>query len=39
MDNPKALEAAVGDLVQITGQKPVITKARKSIANLNWRLG
>src|ERR1035437_2206670 len=39
MDNPKALEAAVGDLVQITGQKPVITKARKSIANFKLREG
>ncbi len=33
MDNPKALDAAVIDLTTITGQKPVITKARKSIAN------
>ena len=32
MDNPKALDAAVGDLTQITGQKPVVTKARVSIA-------
>jgi large subunit ribosomal protein L5 len=39
MDNPKALEAAVGDLVQITGQKPIITKARKSIANFKLREG
>jgi large subunit ribosomal protein L5 len=39
LDNPKALDAAVGDLVQITGQKPVVTKARKSIANFKLREG
>ncbi|HSK89273.1 MAG TPA: 50S ribosomal protein L5 [Anaerolineales bacterium] len=39
MDNAKALDAAVGDLTQITGQKPVITKARKSIANFKLREG
>lgn len=39
MDNPKALEAAVADLTQITGQKPIITKARKSIANFKLREG
>jgi large subunit ribosomal protein L5 len=39
MDNPKALEAAVNDLVQITGQKPIVTKARKSIANFKLREG
>jgi len=39
MDNPKALEAASGDVVAITGQKPVITKARKSIANFKLREG
>ena len=39
MDNPKALEAAVSDLVIITGQKPVMTKARKSIANFKLREG
>lgn len=39
MDNPKALDAAVGDLSAITGQKPVITKARKSIANFKLREG
>ncbi len=38
-DNPKALESAVGDLTIITGQKPVITKARKSIANFKLREG
>jgi large subunit ribosomal protein L5 len=39
LDNPKALEAAVADLTQITGQKTVITKARQSIANFNLREG
>ena len=39
MDNPKALDAAVADLMQITGQKPVQTKARKSIANFKLREG
>ena len=39
LDNPKALESAVSDLMQITGQKPVTTKARKSIANFKLREG
>ena len=39
LDNPKALDAAVGDILQITGQKPVITKARVSIANFKLREG
>ena len=39
LDNPKALEAAVNDLTIITGQKPVMTKARKSIANFKLREG
>jgi large subunit ribosomal protein L5 len=39
MDNPKALDAAVIDLTTITGQKPVVTKARKSIANFKLREG
>jgi len=38
-DNPKALEAAVGDLAIIAGQRPVITKARKSVANFKLREG
>jgi large subunit ribosomal protein L5 len=38
-DNPKVIEAAVSDLTQITGQKPVVTKARKSIANFKLREG
>jgi len=39
LDNAKALDAAVGDLNLIAGQKPVITKARKSIANFKLREG
>jgi len=39
LDNPKALEAAVQDLTSIAGQKPVITQARKSIANFKLREG
>ena len=36
-ENAKVLENVVGDLAQITGQKPIITKARKSIANFKLR--
>ena len=39
LDNAKALEAAVADLTSITGQKPIITKAKKSIANFKLREG
>ena len=39
LDNPKALEYAVNDLRTITGQQPVITRARKSIANFKLRDG
>jgi large subunit ribosomal protein L5 len=39
IDNPKALEAAVGDVTAIVGQKPVVTKARKSVANFKLREG
>jgi len=39
LDNAKALDAAVSDLTLITGQKPIITKARKSIANFKLREG
>lgn len=39
LDNPKSLDAAVEDLMKITGQRPVITKARKSIANFKLREG
>ena len=38
-ENPKALENAMKDLTQITGQKPVITNARKSIAAFKLREG
>ena len=37
--NPKALDEAVEELTQISGQKPVITKAKKSIANFKLREG
>ena len=37
--NPKALEEAVAELTEIAGQKPVITKAKKSIANFKLREG
>ena len=39
LDNPKAIESAVDDLITITGQRPVVTKARKSIANFKLREG
>jgi len=39
LENPKALDAAVGDVTLITGQKPVVTKARMSIANFKLREG
>ncbi len=39
LQNAKALEAAVGDLTIITGQRPVVTKARKSIAAFKLREG
>ncbi len=38
-DNPKVLESAVADLTTISGQKPIITKAKKSIANFKIREG
>ena len=38
-ENAKVLENVVGDLAKITGQKPIITKARKSIANFKLREG
>ena len=38
-DNPKSLENAVNDLTIITGQKPVITKAKKAIAAFKLREG
>lgn len=38
-DNPKVIEAACNDLELITGQKPIVTKARKSVANFKLREG
>ena len=38
-ENPKALDAAVNDLAAITGQKPVVTKAKKSVAAFKVRQG
>lgn len=37
--NPKVLDGAVEDLTQITGQKPIITRAKKSIAGFKLREG
>jgi len=39
IDNAKALDGAVDDLTKIAGQKPVITKAKKSIATFKLREG
>jgi len=39
LDNPKAIDAAAADLTTVTGQKPIIIKARKSIANFKLREG
>jgi large subunit ribosomal protein L5 len=39
LSNAKALDAAVGDLAMITGQKPVVTKAKRSIAQFRVRTG
>ena len=38
-DNAKALETAVSELATISGQKPMVTKAKKSIANFKLRAG
>jgi large subunit ribosomal protein L5 len=38
-DNPKLLESAVKELEIIAGQKPIVTKAKKSIANFKLREG
>jgi large subunit ribosomal protein L5 len=38
-ENPKAMDAAVSDITQITGQKPIVTKAKKAIANFKLREG
>ena len=39
LDNPKALDAAATDIMAITGQRPIIIKAKKSIANFKLREG
>ena len=39
LDNPKALDAAVADIMAITGQKPIVIQAKKSIANFKLREG
>ena len=39
IQNAKALDVAVGELATISGQKPVVTKARKAIANFKLREG
>lgn len=38
-DNPKVIDAASADLMAITGQKPLVTKAKKSVANFKIRQG
>lgn len=38
-DNPKVIKAAVDELATITGQAPVVTKAKKSVANFKVREG
>ena len=38
-DNPKVIESAITDLMAITGQRPVVCKARKSVANFKLREG
>src|SRR5258708_31911788 len=39
LTNAKAIDSAVGDLAAITGQKPIVTRARKSIAQFRLRTG
>jgi len=39
IQNPKAIDAAVGDIMAITGQKPIVTRAKKSIAAFKLRTG
>lgn len=39
LENAKALDATVKDISKITGQKPIVTKSRKSIANFKLRKG
>lgn len=37
--NPKLMDGALADMIAITGQKPVVTKSRKSIASFKLRAG
>jgi large subunit ribosomal protein L5 len=39
IQNPKALDAAINDLTIVSGQKPIVTKAKKSIAGFKLREG
>jgi large subunit ribosomal protein L5 len=39
VQNPKVIESAVEDLGRITGQRPIVTRARKSVANFKLREG
>jgi large subunit ribosomal protein L5 len=39
LQNAKAIDAAVGDLAMITGQRPIVTKAKRSIAQFRLRTG
>jgi large subunit ribosomal protein L5 len=39
LTNAKALDAALGDLASITGQRPIVTKAKRSIAQFHVRAG
>ena len=39
LQNAKAIDAAVGDIMLITGQKPIVTRARRSIAQFRLRTG
>ena len=38
-ENAKAIDAASGDIAIVTGQKPIVTKAKKSVANFKLRAG
>lgn len=38
-DNPKVIDSIVSDLMQITGQRPIVCKAKKSVANFKLREG
>jgi large subunit ribosomal protein L5 len=38
-DNPKAMDSAVNDIMMISGQKPIVTKAKKSVAAFKVRQG